>query len=103
MVRTPYVGIHIPSATGRRVGARDIVDAFVAEVTSGRLPAGCRVRTLGDAPKAADIVAAVRAEGHRRILCEGGPTLLGRMVWRSLRQAYPEIVAALIAYAEKQA
>lgn len=54
-------------------------DAGAARL-SGRLPAGCRVRTLGDAPKAADIVAAVRAEGHRRILCEGGPTLLGRMV-----------------------
>ena len=30
-------------------------------------------------------------------------TLMGRFVWRSLRQVYPEIVAALIGYAEKQA
>jgi riboflavin biosynthesis pyrimidine reductase len=45
----------------------------------GRLPAASAVRSLGAAPpSAAAIAAAVRAEGHRRLLVEGGPRLLAR-------------------------
>lgn len=43
-----------------------------------RLPASARVRSLGpDAPGGRRLRDAVRAEGHRRILTEGGPTLMG--------------------------
>ncbi len=43
----------------------------------GRLPAAARVRSLGpDAPTGGRLREAVRAEGHRRILTEGGPTLI---------------------------
>jgi riboflavin biosynthesis pyrimidine reductase len=43
-----------------------------------RLPATARVRSLGpDAPSGLRLRDAVRAEGHRRILTEGGPTLIG--------------------------
>lgn len=55
-------------------------DAGAARL-AGRLPPASRVRSLGPhAPRGRDILAAVRAEGHRRVLTEGGPTLLGRLV-----------------------
>lgn len=42
------------------------------------LPAGVRVRSLGpDAPNGRRLRDAVRAEGHRRILTEGGPHVIG--------------------------
>jgi riboflavin biosynthesis pyrimidine reductase len=68
-----------PSQPGLQAGALVLTTDAGAARLSGRLPGGCRIRALGAAPGASDIVAAVRAEGHRRILCEGGPTLLGRM------------------------
>jgi len=46
----------------------------------GRLPASCTLRSLGaEAAPAGAILAAIRAEGHRRVLTEGGPTLVGRL------------------------
>jgi riboflavin biosynthesis pyrimidine reductase len=46
----------------------------------GRLPALVRVRTLPDGPfRGAWLVAAVRAEGHRRVLAEGGPRLFAAL------------------------
>ena len=43
-----------------------------------RLPSSARVRSLGpDAPGGRRLRDAVRAEGHRRILTEGGPTVIG--------------------------
>ncbi len=43
-----------------------------------RLPSTARVRSLGpDAPSGRRLRDAVRLEGHRRILTEGGPTLIG--------------------------
>lgn len=46
-----------------------------------RLPAGCVVRSLGSgAPSGQQILDAVRTEGHRRVLTEGGPTLLSRFI-----------------------
>lgn len=50
-----------------------------------RLPPACTVRSLGgDTPTGATILAAVRAEGYRRVLTEGGPTLLARFVSEGL-------------------
>jgi riboflavin biosynthesis pyrimidine reductase len=47
----------------------------------GALPGTCRVRSLGEGPLAgASLLAAVRAEGYRRILTEGGPALLATLV-----------------------
>ncbi|HXM57152.1 MAG TPA: dihydrofolate reductase family protein [Candidatus Dormibacteraeota bacterium] len=44
-----------------------------------RLPTATAVRSLGATPPAAaSIAAAVRDEGHRRVLVEGGPRLLAR-------------------------
>jgi DNA-binding transcriptional MocR family regulator len=44
MSRPPYVSLHIPAPSpGRRMAARDIVDAFAREIRAGHLPAGCRV------------------------------------------------------------
>jgi riboflavin biosynthesis pyrimidine reductase len=46
-----------------------------------RLSAGTTVLDLGPAPvEIAAVVAALRAEGHRVILTEGGPTLLGELI-----------------------
>ena len=53
-------------------------DAGAARL-AGRLPAACRVRSLGELPPSGRaVLEAVRAEGHRRVLTEGGPTLLAR-------------------------
>ena len=46
----------------------------------GRLPATCAVRAVGTGQLPAHaILGAIRAEGHRRVLTEGGPTLAGRL------------------------
>ena len=46
-----------------------------------RLPSASRVRSLGEGPiEGAAILEAVRAEGYRRVLTEGGPTLLAQFV-----------------------
>ncbi|MBO0746289.1 MAG: dihydrofolate reductase family protein [Candidatus Dormibacteraeota bacterium] len=45
------------------------------------LPSTARVRSLGpDAPSGRRLRDAVRAEGHRRILTEGGPTVIGLLL-----------------------
>lgn len=45
------------------------------------LPGTARVRSLGpDAPTGARLLEAVRAEGHRRVLTEGGPTVIGLLL-----------------------
>jgi riboflavin biosynthesis pyrimidine reductase len=47
----------------------------------GTLPATCRVRSLGEGPLTGrTLLAAVRAEGYRRVLTEGGPALLATLV-----------------------
>jgi riboflavin biosynthesis pyrimidine reductase len=44
---------------------------------AGRLPQASSLRSLGpQQPRGAAILEAVRAEGHRRVLTEGGPTLM---------------------------
>ncbi len=44
------------------------------------------------------------AEGtHVRWAATWDPTMAGRIVWRSLRTVYPQIVASLITAAERQA
>jgi riboflavin biosynthesis pyrimidine reductase len=50
-----------------------------------RLPGGARVIALGaDLVSARQVLETVRAEGHRRILVEGGPTLLGHFLAEQL-------------------
>ena len=52
----------------------------------------------------ADLTLTPEGDGTRvRWAASWDSTWRGRFVWRSLRQVYPEIVAALIAYAAKQA
>jgi riboflavin biosynthesis pyrimidine reductase len=57
-----------------------------AERLDGRLPRGTVVRSLGRSPRldARAIVSAVHAEGHRAVLTEGGPTLLGDLLGADL-------------------
>ena len=47
---------------------------------ANRLPATARVCSWGGALTGRRLRDAVRAEGHRRILTEGGPTLIGALV-----------------------
>ncbi len=52
-----------------------------AQLLAARLSGCCRVRSLGpDVPSAAAILQAIRSEGYRRVLTEGGPTLLASLV-----------------------
>jgi riboflavin biosynthesis pyrimidine reductase len=69
-----------PGERALEAGALVLTTGAGAARLRGRLPAACTVRSLdaavtGPLPPAA-ILAAVRAEGHRRVLTEGGPTLL---------------------------
>src|SRR5262249_37516418 len=51
----------------------------------GRLPAGCDLRALGeDRPEADVVIEAVRSEGFKVVLTEGGPSFLGALVARRL-------------------
>jgi riboflavin biosynthesis pyrimidine reductase len=74
-----------PGERALEAGALVLTTAAGAARLRGRLPAACSVRTLGpDRPAAAALLAAVRAEGHRRVLTEGGPALLGQVVAEGL-------------------
>lgn len=55
-------------------------DAGAARL-AGRLPGASSLRSLGpEPPRGSAILEAVRAEGHRRVLTEGGPTLMAAFV-----------------------
>ena len=70
-----------PGERALQAGALVITTDAGARRLSGRLPAGCVVRSLGSgAPNGRAIIDAVRDEGHRRILTEGGPTILSRFL-----------------------
>lgn len=62
-------------------GALVLTDASHQARLRAALPASCRVAGL-ESLDAGPILAAIRAEGHRRVLCEGGPHLLGRLAAR---------------------
>jgi riboflavin biosynthesis pyrimidine reductase len=70
-----------PGERALREGALVLTTDAGASRLRGRLPGASQVRSLGDVvPRARDILGAVRAEGHRRVLSEGGPSLLARIV-----------------------
>src|SRR5262245_48467080 len=70
-----------PGERALQAGALVLTTDAGAARLAGRLPAGCRVRSLGDlVPRGRDVLEAVRAEGPRRVLTEGGPTLLASFV-----------------------
>src|SRR5215471_21353323 len=70
-----------PGERALQSGALVITTDAGARRLGNRLPAACTVRSLGaTAPSGRMILDAVRAEGHRRILTEGGPTILSRLV-----------------------
>jgi len=69
-----------PDERALEAGALILTTGGGAARLRGRLPAACAVRAVGRArsdhvPMPA-VLDAVRAEGHRRVLTEGGPTLL---------------------------
>jgi riboflavin biosynthesis pyrimidine reductase len=71
-----------PSHPLFRTGAIVLTSAGGAERLAGRLPDASALVSLGDsttiAPQA--VVAALRARGHRRILCEAGPHTFGALL-----------------------
>jgi riboflavin biosynthesis pyrimidine reductase len=70
-----------PGERALQAGALVLTTDAGAARLRGRLPAASAVRALGAGPPdAAAILAAIRAEGHRRVLTEGGPTLLASLV-----------------------
>jgi len=69
-----------PAERALQSGALVLTTDSGAASLRGRLPAACAVRSLGPGPlRAAEIVAAVRAEGHRRVLAEAGPRLVAAL------------------------
>jgi len=53
---------------------------------AGQLPVACTVLAVGEGPvlRMADVLAAISARGHRAVLTEGGPRLLGHLVREGL-------------------
>jgi len=69
-----------PAERALQAGALVLTTEPGASRLRGRLPAACTVRALGTGRlPASAILAAIRAEGHRRVLTEGGPTLVARL------------------------
>lgn len=69
-----------PAERALQAGALVLTTDAGAGRLRARLPATCTVRALGwGRLPASEILAAIRAEGHRRVLTEGGPTLLGML------------------------
>ena len=86
--RDPAPRLAVVSATGQldpdqaaiQAGALVLTTDTGAHRLRGRLPASCTVVALGDGLDINRAVDAVRAEGHRAILTEGGAHLLGSIV-----------------------
>jgi riboflavin biosynthesis pyrimidine reductase len=69
-----------PAERALQAGALVLTTESGASRLRSRLPATCTVRALGTGGlPARAILDAIRAEGHRRVLTEGGPTLAGRL------------------------
>jgi riboflavin biosynthesis pyrimidine reductase len=74
-----------PGERALEAGALVLTTEAGARRLRGRLPAASSLRALGsERPSAAALLAAVRAEGHLRVLAEGGPTLLGHLAAEGL-------------------
>jgi riboflavin biosynthesis pyrimidine reductase len=70
-----------PGARSLELGALVLTTDEGASRLAHRLPTASRVRSLGAGPPSGTaILEAARAEGHRRLLTEGGPTLLGHFL-----------------------
>jgi riboflavin biosynthesis pyrimidine reductase len=70
-----------PDIRALQAGALVLTTDEGASRLAGRLPAASQVRSLGpQPPDGSAILEAVRSEGHRRVLTEGGPRLLGTLV-----------------------
>jgi riboflavin biosynthesis pyrimidine reductase len=63
-------------------GGLVLTSAAGAARLAGRAPAGVRVIPLGEGERLAmaDVLAAIRAEGYRSVLTEGGPHLFGQLL-----------------------
>lgn len=70
-----------PAERAMQRGALVLTTDAGAAALRDRLPRTCRLESLGAGPLDGQaILAAVRAEGHRRLLTEGGPRLLATFV-----------------------
>jgi riboflavin biosynthesis pyrimidine reductase len=69
-----------PEERALQAGALVLTTDAGAARLSGRLPAAVAVRALGPVARVPAMLAAIRAEGHRRVLTEGGPRLLASFV-----------------------
>ena len=72
---------------------------------AGRAPAGVRVIALGagEALSMSDVLAALRAEGHRSILTEGGPHLFGQLLAAGLVEQLFLTLSPVVAGRERSA
>jgi riboflavin biosynthesis pyrimidine reductase len=72
---------------------------------AGQAPAGVRVIALGTGERlpVSDVVAALRAEGHRSILTEGGPHLFGQLLAAGLVEQLFLTLSPLVAGRERSA
>jgi riboflavin biosynthesis pyrimidine reductase len=74
-----------PTERALQLGALILTTEAGASRVAGRLPPACRVEVLGAESFAIeDAVAALRAAGHRRVLSEGGPRVLGQLLGAGL-------------------
>ena len=71
-----------PSQAALEEGALVLTTTGAGPGLKARLPSATRVVAISDGPRLTptDVVAALRSEGHRAILTEGGPALFGQLV-----------------------
>jgi riboflavin biosynthesis pyrimidine reductase len=86
LLRSQADAIIVGAGTARVEGYHPAVRPLVVVSGRGRLPEtlegadGVRVEAGGDEDALTDLVRRLRAEGFEHLLCEGGPTLLGRLL-----------------------
>ena len=71
-----------PGHRALEAGALVLTTSLGATALGDRLPANSTVVALGDgrAINMADVIAAIRSEGHEVVLSEGGPTVIGGLL-----------------------
>jgi riboflavin biosynthesis pyrimidine reductase len=70
-----------PESRALEAGALVLTTEAGAARLQNRLPSASQVRSLGvEPPDGSAILTAIREEGHRRVLTEGGPTLMAAFV-----------------------
>jgi 5-amino-6-(5-phosphoribosylamino)uracil reductase len=94
-----------PAQAALQVGALVLTTHAAEDALRARLPSASRVVAISDGSRLepAEVMAAVRAEGYRVVLTEGGPSLFGQFVDKGLvDELFLTLSPALAGHSEGQ-